>query len=533
MPTPTPSQIPPPPAFGFDPAHFPTWRPGQDDALLRVIDSKKRISVECLPTGSGKSLLGRAASQLTGMRTVVLTRRKGLQSQMVKDFGTKPGIHDVRGQSSYPCIYSPSVSVELGPCHAGMACHYREMGCHYYDAVKEARDPTTPVTVTNYAFWFMQAKRNQGLGKIDLLICDEAHGILDELSNFLTIEIARFEAERLGLTWPEHYGNNLQLWSDWAKKAAAPAVEKALEEAKEQGKAGATSPAQVRERRRLESMVERIGSLSDAKGRWACDLSQRGGTLRAAPVWPGEYLEKYLWQGTTKILLMSATIRPKLLTMLGIRESEFDYNEVQSSFPLQNRLVHCVDAPRMNHRTSEGEQGIWLDRVDQILGKRLDRKVLLHTGSYERRNFFMVNSRYAGYMIGHTREDLEEVIYRFKVSPPPLILVSQSLTEGFDFPYDECETQIITKIPYPDSRDSIVVARQKDDKDYTSYVAMQQMVQSAGRAVRAADDFAETFIVDGNTKWFMRRNAQFAPAWFNQAVRHVPMVPEPAKKIVR
>src|SRR5947208_2369448 len=95
--------LPSPPSLGFSESQFPSWRPKQDEAILRVIDSSKRIVVECQATGAGKSLSAMAIQKLTGLRTIVLTRRKGLQTQYLSDF---PDLEDVRGQNSYPCIYS-------------------------------------------------------------------------------------------------------------------------------------------------------------------------------------------------------------------------------------------------------------------------------------------------------------------------------------------------------------------------------------------------------------------------------------------
>lgn len=518
--------LPPPVIFGFNPEKFPGWRPGQDEAIERAIAAPNRIIVECMPTGSGKSLSGAAVHRLKGARTVFLTRRKGLQSQMLRDFADI-GMVDIRGQSSYQCAYSPTVSVDLGPCHAGMFCHYRDHGCTYYDGLKVARDPGTSSIVTNYSFWFTQAKRGQGLGKVDLLVCDEAHGILEELSNFLSIEIQRFEVERLGLTFPSHYQSNIDSWKAWCREIGVPKAEAALEDMSEMHKGGMAGPGQVREKRRLEYLIEKMKGLTEAQGPWVCDVSVRGGEVKASPIWPGPYVEKYLFQRVPKILMMSATIRPKHLHLLGLSDDHFTYNEVASTFPVENRQVWCPDAPRLNHKIGTGELALWLDQIDNILAKRLDRRIIIHTGSYERRNYIMTNSRFRGYMMGHDRDNLDDQISKFKSMPPPTIFVSQSITEGFDFSYDECRCQIIAKIPYADSRDQLVKARQAEDKEYPDFMAMQTLVQEAGRNVRAEDDWGETIIVDGNTKWFMRRNAKFAPNHFNQAVRQVGVMPDP------
>jgi len=101
------------------------------------------------------------------------------------------------------------------------------------------------------------------------------------------------------------------------------------------------------------------------------------------------------------------------------------------------------------------------------------------------------------------------------------------MTTGWDFPYDSCYFQIIGKIPYPDTRGEIQQARTKQDPHYQSYVAMQTLVQIAGRGVRAEDDKCETLVVDDNMLWFISRYKEFAPKWFHDAVRFSRVIPSP------
>ena len=110
---------------------------------------------------------------------------------------------------------------------------------------------------------------------------------------------------------------------------------------------------------------------------------------------------------------------------------------------------------------------------------------------------------------------------------PPKILLSPSVTTGYDFPYDDCRYQILGKLPYPDTRDPLTKARAKGDKEYTAYVTMQALMQSCGRSVRSADDFAENFIIDDNILWFMSSFGHFATQWFRQAFKSSRLIPEP------
>src|SRR5438445_13565630 len=140
--------LPEPEYIGL-PVKFSNWRIGQDQAVLRSIESQKRFVVLACPTGFGKSLVYIASALLSGQRVCVLTSTKGLQSQLVSDFEDS-GLVDIRGQNNYPCLYqndidnaggtSQSISCEEGPCHSGVKCELQRSGCTYFDALKVARN---------------------------------------------------------------------------------------------------------------------------------------------------------------------------------------------------------------------------------------------------------------------------------------------------------------------------------------------------------------------------------------------------------
>src|SRR5580693_5574525 len=98
------SLLPEPSALGL-PARFESWRPGQEDAALRAVESPKRFVVLCMPCGTGKSLAYLAAAMLSGERTAFLTSTRGLQSQLKTDF-SESGLWDIRGQNNYPCLFN-------------------------------------------------------------------------------------------------------------------------------------------------------------------------------------------------------------------------------------------------------------------------------------------------------------------------------------------------------------------------------------------------------------------------------------------
>jgi Rad3-related DNA helicase len=189
-------------------------------------------------------------------------------------------------------------------------------------------------------------------------------------------------------------------------------------------------------------------------------------------------------------------------------------------------MLYHIPTIRLNFRTTDMELRQWVARIDQIIRPRQDRKGIVHTISYKRRDVVMVRSKMRDILVSHKRLDTESVVRKFKAAYPPMVLVSPSMATGWDFPDEECRYQIIGKIPYPDTRGKIMKARTKTDKEYTSYVAMQQLVQACGRGVRSESDWCETFVIDDNVKWFLPNYRHMAPEWFREAYTSVRVVPK-------
>ena len=173
-------------------------------------------------------------------------------------------------------------------------------------------------------------------------------------------------------------------------------------------------------------------------------------------------------------------------------------------------------------------------RIDQIISARLDRKGIIHTTSYERRNLVLTYSEHRAIMLANDSNNTRTTVERFRRAAPPSVLVSPSLTTGWDLPYEDCEYAIIGKIPFPDTRSPITKARTEEDEDYGPYTAMQIIVQASGRGMRSAEDQCEVFILDENWRWFWPKYKKFAPKWFAESVRRRPplTIPNPLPKLI-
>lgn len=563
--------------LGVDSLVYPQWYPGQEDTFLwlqeRIADtspSSPRILGVSKPTGSGKSLDGWLPPLSLGLRAAYLMGTKALQTQYARTVGSATmtaTVSEVKGQNAYPCILVPGMQVDAGPCHAGYRCPYAGGGCEYFDAREQANQ--SQMVITNYSYWMSIHKYGEGLGKtkpFDVLVCDEADTIFDTVSSFLTVQIVRADCRRLiGLDIPgESEGmDGVKQWIQQAKPRAAQQQARIMSQLEIKASSGGQlTSADTRAKKEIEALVGAIGDIEKAvrpetQDQWVLSWGARGGWFQAAPVWPSDYLEDVLFMGIKKIVLLSATLTHKTMELLGVEQAieavvdedtgieiaprvsvpvtnrgdGSDFIEFPSMIPVENRRIKHLNTCAMSR--NRVNYPLWVATIDQIVAGRMDRKVLVHTTSYERRDRYIMGSKYAGtgMLLSHGAGDAEEVIERWRRMEPPAVLVSPSIVRGYDFPGIECECVIIGKVPFPDGRDPVVKARSERWPDYGMYVAMMSLIQEAGRHIRNPQDRGETLIVDDDWKWFWRKFQEFIPQYFLEAIQWKSeiMIPVPPK----
>lgn len=526
--------IPPPSAYGL-PAHFSEWRRYQAEASVRAIETPRRFPTIVAPTGFGKSACAETIARYVG-RSAYLTITKALQNQIVGEIVDR---FDIRGRSNYECQLLSENGASGWQSRADQAdmlcesCRYKDKDCEYYWRHRQAGRERH--LITNYAKWL--STNEESLGSFDVLICDEVHNAPDAISSAVRVtlkaesieEFCREEMPRLG-------ARSIEEWRAWAARhliRLQPRLDGLANAAR-------LNASRMREFRDLRGLVRGLEGLSHAPSDWIEDRSScKNPTTRTAfePVWPRAYGEM-LFRGIEKVVLLSATVRPKTLELMGIKLADADFAEYPSSFPVDRRPVYWVKTVQQRHGMSESEKMEAVQRVDQIVDYRLDRKGIIHTVSFDRARHLLRHSRHRARMMFNDSADPETkdtaaVVERFRRSGPGTVLVGPSFDTGWDFAGDSAEYQVIYKVPMLNRKASPVAdARCKEDPDYDGYQAMQKIVQMSGRIMRSESDRAETLITDdafGN--WFLRSNRKHAPGWFMDAYMGQVMLPPPPPKL--
>jgi Rad3-related DNA helicase len=399
-------------------------------------------------------------------------------------------------------------------------------GCDYFDALKIAQH--SRLVVTNYAYWMTANAYAEGLGRFSTLILDEAHDAPEQVSTFLTVTLSRSDSltdEVLPDGDFTHY--ELVDWKRWANRHMpyVTGVIEMLMAHVERKIGGYESRRDLVRAMALKRSMEAIVIMDERN--WVVGATRW--EAKFTPKWPGPWCENVLFLGIPRVLLTSATISQKTAAILNV---DAVIKEFPHTFPLNNRRLVHIPTVRMNNSTPDAGLAQWLTRIDQIIARRADRKGVIHTVSYKRRDLVVANSRYKKFMMTHSKRNTEKVVAAFKKADPPAILVSPSIMTGYDFPYDETEYMIVGKVPYP-GKDAVTDARSEDDDEYTSFIAMQRLQQMAGRGVRAKDDHCEILVIDDNIGWFIKRYGKFAASWFREAYMTKAIIPDPPPKLER
>ena len=521
------------------PPKFGVFREAQQTALEYILASDHRFIGANAPTGLGKSVLGVAAALALESKSVYLTSTKALQDQIQGDFGVI-GMQDIRGRANYPCrLYATQtpkrVSNKRVTCDIGAEqfCSVRNTtGCPYFMAYEEAK--ASLLINTNYAYW-LHSRSNSSTAlessivydPVGLLICDEAHNAFEELAGFMAIRLDKAEIKDMSLT-----GSGLMsemsgdVWKEFAHQRLKEVVH---ELGKLRDLYGSVTVAKQEEPERyalLEQLKRRYSRISAMDEEWTWETNADGVSFDC--IWPGKF-SSALWSNVEKVLLMSATLFPYTLQLLGLKRNEYDYRVFNNGWPANRGLVYYLPTAKLNYQSTDEDYRQLVRQMDDIIDARADRKGIVHTVSYSRMRKIIEMSRHRGIILyNETAGQSKKIADQFRQAKPPAVLVSPSYGTGWDFPYQQCEYQVIVKIPFPNAESRVMQERIKD-ADYRVYRALLDLTQYIGRGRRAPDDRCETFILDQNWPLVLAKGRRLDAHMLN--VHRIAAVPKRPEKL--
>lgn len=480
------------------PPKFTRLYPQQEDTILTALASPRRFIGIFAPTASGKTAIYHAIHLLYGGRAQINVHTKYLQEQITNDF---PDTFSIMGHRNY-CPITVSASdpdAEDGMCPLGKRCLYKP-------EVERAAD--SDIIVTNYAH-DLTIKRSfdpDRLGYRSLLILDEAHGIHNEICQHMACVLTYQRVQRLlGLRFPS--SARLADWIEWAREAISVCAEhiSELEDEQDRGFDDGTITKEINKLTRLSRNLQTVLDTHESVP-YVVKPKDDGTGTQLIPVLAKPFAESALFRGVPKVILTSASIDKLDLFDLGISADDLEYIEMPSVIPVARRRIYFTPTnppTSLKWPTPPGVVRLHAKLVDEIISARLDRRGLIHTQSYDLNTAILEEMSSRDLVITHTSRQARTAVERFRVTPPPTVLASPAVSEGYDFPYELCSYGIILKLPWPNVHGNPELQeRCRIDKTYRSRYVVQKMEQAIGRTVRTPTDIGEIFITDEQWGWF-------------------------------
>jgi Rad3-related DNA helicase len=386
--------------------------------------------------------------------------------------------------------------------------------------VQRAKD--ADLVVTNYAYWLNVRRHNScalenEYGRpVELLICDEAHALEGQLGSFAEVKIWASELGRHSFTRDGRMGQAPDLheleadtWRAWANNKI-----------EEIGVLGAAADDDDKD------LADRCTKILRMNSNWVWQFDSHG-HVTFQPIRLNGFMSG-LTSGVPRVLLMSASLNEFTLKLLLPRDTPFDYRAWGQVFPPQNAPVYHIPCRKLTWRSSDEDYKAVIEQADQIIDQRCDRKGIIHTVSYARSKRALQYSRHGNRFIWNENgADLTSCLDRFRAMDAGAILVTPSVSAGFDFPGQACEYQIVLKFPFPNETERVVKERCSQIPGYRLWSAAQSIAQMCGRARRYEQDRSETFILDNSVRQLCGpEGKQFCPPGFRIfTVAKVPPAP--------
>ena len=515
--------------------NFPFEQPrlGQLEIIQDIYDAIRKgykyIVLEA-GTGTGKSAIATTLAKMYES-AYILTMTKQLQSQYrgnfaclndnletTCDMGT---CKTTPNSSNFFCQYgvakNPTLDAELAfeDSFGGSVFYQSGSHCHYWN--QKANAINSPITLMNYDYAIMELNYVKHFGTRSLLILDEAHNIENKLMATMEVTLYNRTLEKdINKAISKETLKDGEL-EDWKMEIEAIGDSYEDIDLKEVTKNKAD---------RIRSTISRLktlrNNLEKEPKNWVIDTDEFGVTFK--PLRVHHYAKDNLLKYGDVVIFMSATILSHKMfsKWLGLNPAEVYHIKVDSPFTKEKRPIILDLAGKMSANRIKNTAPKTIPILQEILKKHEGDKGLIHTHSYKCQQYItrnLNNSR----LISHTSQNREQILNFFEKDENPLVLISPSMSEGVDLPYDKCRFQVIYKIPFPYLGDKQVNMRMKRDKKWYAYKTVMTLMQAYGRGMRAEDDSCYTYIIDSDINMLFKSPMyrSLIPDFFKEAVVRV------------
>ena len=511
----------------------------------------KKIVISA-PTGVGKSAIGMAIAKYFGTGFFI-TKSKSLQDQYTRDF---PILKSVKGKSNFEClkimeehkVNNSILAIELGhTCEKGVCLEGTKENsegktiktfCTFKPLIKDLTLDTklnqstctyyfqkyfgliSDFSVWNYSGFFQLMKNKSVFAEYlekKVSIFDEAHGIEDQIINFIGIDISNKQLDECKIDVSRY---NISDVKELTTLLVAMKKFYATQYAEIKGNDGDLKILEYYDDN-FKKFSDFIGQIeSDPNNFLISDNSNDAGNAVAISIKPlliSKYVDDFF--NTEYQIFMSATINKKnFCETMGLDEKHVAFIDTpKSPFLYEHRKVEFLDVAFLNSRSSFADEQNAIRKIDEILTIHKHDRGLILTSSKKRcfdilsqlspENKKRIRICHSSNSDGTTQD--EKIAQHRSTSSS--VLLSSSLWEGVDLKDDDSRFQIIAKAPYKSLGDTRVRAKMNKFPSWYSSETMMKILQGFGRSIRSEDDWARTYVIDSTINNLVNQTRNFVP----------------------
>lgn len=444
----------------------------------------------------------------------VLTVSKALQNQYGELF---TGSSVLKGKQNYVCAVDDAFDCDLAPCMLtpkllGECIHLQR--CPMLNARRSAWQ--NKFGVYNYSVFMNQPdfmKRRQ------YYICDEASELEDEIVKYYScsidyslLNLSELKMEKLKTT----INGDAYRWLMDLSLAIKEVVRDLETNILKNKKNKRMLTLNLSKYRYYKQLLERTTIVLQCwyKAEYIAEIDSK--TCTFTPLYVNLLAQEF-FQNADTVILLSGTIidHHTYAETLGIKSGEYEYIEVNSAFEPTKSPIYCEASIKISHKNIDAVLPNIITKAMAICDHYKESKGIIHTHTFKITdevikkvrgdNRFLVRDR------GVSNETiLNEHYYR----KDGTVLISPSLGFGTDLRDDFGRFSIIMKTPYLPLNSERVKRLAERNQRWYEMKALVNLVQMCGRTTRSADDYSDTFILDGAASDLIKRNLTKIPKYF-------------------
>lgn len=498
------------------------------------------------PTGTGKSALNVAVCQWAKSDHArlldgepggyYLTVQKILQTQLETDFRTgkfKRGIgSSLKSAVEYEC---PVFKNCAAGGHASKSKKRCTCACPYQVAKEQFVASTT--AITNYPYLFSEHRYVGKLPKRRVIIFDEAHHLAKQIERFNDVAVG----DALIKQWTGRVRHvdisgikSLDDFVSWLENVYGPAAQELLELMKDVIESESLTPEQAKDVVELDQHVRKtsraVKMINEDPSNWVFWVeTDRDGdrTCIARPLDASAFAKEYLHEMGSLRIYSSAFVGQKdqFCKSLGLDPNKVAWQSLPSPFKASSRPIFIAPVGSMSKKNADQTFPNFVKAAIKILDTHANQKGLIHCNSYAlgQKIFDALKDGKHGIrlLFPKNSDERESMFNQHRTSDVATVIITPSMTEGFDFADDLARWQIIAKVPYPSLGDMHTVAKKDIDERWYALEVIKTLVQACGRICRSDDDYGVTYITDSDFEMVYRRHEKSFPAWWTEAVKWI------------